>query len=112
MMLVPLLTDFGSLMTLYVGAGFVRAVALVSNAVGLVQDIDERKVSRGMATGIYNAAGDLGNILGPSAGGLIASVAGVAGLFVVAPLGAAVLFLVTIWAVHLRGESASSQSSQ
>ena len=110
MMLVPLLTDFGSLVTLYVGAGFVRAVALVSNAVGLVQDIDERKVSRGMATGIYNAAGDLGNILGPSAGGLIASVTGVAGLFVVAPLGAAVLFLVTIWTVHLRGESASSQS--
>ncbi|HWP57055.1 MAG TPA: MFS transporter [Candidatus Acidoferrales bacterium] len=112
MMLVPLLSDFAALTALYVSAGFVRAVALVSNAVGLVEDIDEAKISRGVATGLYNAAGDLGNILGPTAGGFVASVAGVAGLFVVAPLGAALLFLATIGLVHWRWEERAVHSGR
>jgi hypothetical protein len=49
-----------------------RAVVIVANAIALVQDVDEKKVKRGSASAIYNAAGDLGNILGPAAGGLIA----------------------------------------
>jgi predicted MFS family arabinose efflux permease len=104
MMLVPLFTDFGTVLAVYICAGFMRAVAIVSNAVSLVEDVDETKVRRGVATGIYNAAGDLGNILGPGAGGLIASATGVAGMFVVAPLGATTLFLVSIGVLQLRGK--------
>ena len=97
MMLVPAFTDFGTLLALYIAAGFMRAVALVSNAVGLVQDIDETKVPRGATSGLYNAAGDLGSILGPSMGGLIASFTGIAGLFVVAPVGSTALFIGAMW---------------
>jgi MFS family permease len=104
LMLVPLFTDFGAVLAVFIFAGFMRAVAIVSNAVSLVQDVDETKVHRGVATGIYNAAGDLGNILGPSAGGLIASVTGIAGLFVVAPLGATALFFVSIGVLQLRAK--------
>jgi DHA1 family multidrug resistance protein-like MFS transporter len=93
MMLVPVFTEFGTLLSLYVAAGFMRAVALVSNAVSLVQDVDESKAQRGVASGLYNAAGDLGNILGPTIGGLVASAVGIAGLFVAAPLGATAVFL-------------------
>jgi MFS family permease len=96
MMLVPLCTGFGSVLAVSTSTGFMRAVAVVSNAVGLVEDVDETRVQRGVASGIYNAAGDLGNILGPGAGGLIASLTGVAGLFVVAPLGSIVLFFAAI----------------
>jgi len=102
MMLVPLCTDFGSLLAVSTLTGLMRAVAIVSNAVGLVQDVDETRVQRGVATGIYNAAGDLGNILGPIAGGLIASFTGIAGLFVVAPLGSTLLFFVAIRGFNTR----------
>jgi predicted MFS family arabinose efflux permease len=97
-MLVPFCTDFLTLLIIYVSSGFIRAVAIVSNAVSLVQDTDETRVPRGMSSGLYNAGGDLGNIIGPSMGGLIASVTGLAQLFFVGPLITAVLFILSLWA--------------
>jgi predicted MFS family arabinose efflux permease len=76
-----------------------RAIAVVANAVGLVQDVDENRVQRGLASGIYNAAGDLGNILGPSLGGLIAQATGLGGVFVFGSLGSTLLFLSVVWVV-------------
>ena len=64
LMLIPLFTGFGPILAIYVLSGLMRAIVIVANAVGLVQDVDENKVQRGLASGIYNAAGDLGNILG------------------------------------------------
>ena len=72
LMLIPFFTGFGPILAVYVLSGLMRAIVIVANAVGLVQDVDENKVQRGLASGIYNAAGDLGNIMGPSIGGLIA----------------------------------------
>lgn len=99
LMLIPLFTGFETILAVYVMAGFVRAVAIVANAVGLVQDVDESKVRRGLASGIYNAAGDLGNILGPAVGGLIAHATSIGGVFVVGPLASTILFLVAIRAL-------------
>ena len=73
----------------------------MANAVGLVQDVDENKVQRGLASGIYNAAGDLGNILGPSIGGLIAQATSISGVFVIGSLGSTILFLSVVWGVKL-----------
>jgi MFS family permease len=67
---VPLFTGFGTILFVYVASGFMRAIVIVANAVALVQDV-ESKV-RAACSGVYNAAGDLGNILGPSIGGFIA----------------------------------------
>ena len=97
-MLVPFFHDLGPLLVVFVLAGFLRAVVVVSNTISMVQDVDQTRVSRGVASGIFNAAGDLGNILGPSVGGLIASFTGVARLFLVGPLMIAVLFLISLWA--------------
>ncbi len=94
LVLVPLFTGFGSILMVYVASGFMRAIVIVANAVGLVQDIPESRVRRGLASGIYNAAGDLGNILGPAIGGFIAQAAGIAGVFVIGSLGSTALFLV------------------
>jgi predicted MFS family arabinose efflux permease len=101
MMLIPLLTGFGAILVVYVLSGLMRAIVVVANAVGLVQDVDENKVQRGLASGVYNAAGDLGNILGPFLGGLIAQVAGIGGVFVFGSLGSTLLFLLAVWAVKL-----------
>ena len=100
LMLVPLFTGFGAIITVYVFSGFMRAVVVVANAVGLVQDVDENKVRRGLASAIYNAAGDLGNILGPAAGGLIAHATSIGGVFVVGSLGTTALFALGVLAVR------------
>jgi predicted MFS family arabinose efflux permease len=101
LMLIPLFTGFGAILVVYVLSGLMRAIVVVANAVGLVQDVDENKVQRGLASGIYNAAGDLGNILGPFLGGLIAQAAGIGGVFVIGSLGSTLLFLLAVWAVKL-----------
>jgi MFS family permease len=100
MMFIPLFTGFGSILAVYMSAGVLRAVVIVANAVGLVQDVDEARVRRGVASGIYNAAGDLGNVLGPTIGGLIAAATSVSGVFIVAPVGSTVLFLFSMWAIR------------
>ena len=100
LMLVPLFTGFGMLLVVYVTSGFMRAVVIVANAIGLVQDIPEAKVRRGLASGIYNAAGDLGNILGPAVGGVIAQATSLGSVFVIGPLGSTILFLLGVWAVR------------
>ena len=100
LMLIPLFTGFGAILVVYVISGLMRAIVIVANAVGLVQDVDETKVQRGLASGIYNAAGDLGNILGPSIGGLIAQATSLGGVFVVGSLGSTVLFLLVAVAVR------------
>ncbi|MFI5267072.1 MAG: MFS transporter [Chloroflexota bacterium] len=76
---------FGPYLAVAVVAGFGRAVAVVANTVALTQDIDPTRVSRGVASGILNAALDLGNIVGPIVGGLIASAAGIHYLWLIAP---------------------------
>jgi MFS family permease len=102
LMLVPLCGGFATLLAVSTGSGFMRAVAIVGNAVGLIEDVDETKVQRGVASGIYNAAGDLGNIIGPTAGGMIAAFTGLAGLFVFAPLVSTLLFFFVLWRLKLR----------
>jgi DHA1 family multidrug resistance protein-like MFS transporter len=96
LMLVPLFTSFSAIIVVYVTSGFMRAIVIVANAVGLVQDVPDSKVRRGLASGVYNAAGDLGNILGPSIGGFIAQATGIASVFVVGSLGSTALFLIGV----------------
>jgi DHA1 family multidrug resistance protein-like MFS transporter len=100
LMLVPLFSGFGTILFVYVCSGFLRAIVIVANAVGLVQDVPESRVRRGLASGVYNAAGDLGNILGPSIGGLIAQATGIASVFVVGSLGSTALFFIGVFLVR------------
>jgi len=100
LMLIPLFNGFGAILVVYVISGLMRAIVIVANAVGLVQDVDESKVQRGLASGIYNAAGDLGNILGPSIGGLIAQASSISGVLIGGSLGTTALFLLTTLAVR------------
>jgi DHA1 family multidrug resistance protein-like MFS transporter len=111
LMLIPLFTGFGTILGVYVLSGLMRAVVIVANAVGLVQDVPESRVRRGLASGIYNAAGDLGNILGPSVGGLIAHATGIGGVFVVGSAGSTILFVLALWIVRSVNVKKSIQSA-
>ncbi len=103
-MLIPLFTGFGAVLAVYVLVGFTRAVVIVANTVGLVQEVPENKVPRGVATGIFNAAGDLGNILGPALGGFIAQATSLRSVFVLGPLGSTVFFLLVAWATRRKSK--------
>jgi MFS family permease len=109
LMLIPLFTGFGTILFVYVASGFLRAIVIVANAVGLVQDVPESRVRRGLASGVYNAAGDLGNILGPSIGGLIAQATGIASVFVVGSLGSTALFFIGVFLLHRLKQTHESQ---
>lgn len=98
LMLVPLFDHLVPLLLLFIVVGFLRAIVLVANTIGMVEDVDETRVSRGVASGVFHAAGDIGVVLGPSTGGFIASYTGIARLFLVGPLLVAILFSVSIWA--------------
>ena len=98
--LIPLFTGFGTVLTIYVMSGVMRAIVIVANAVGLVQDVDENKVPRGLGSGIYNAAGDLGSFLGPTIGGVIAQATSIGSVFIIGPLGTTALFLLGILAAR------------
>jgi predicted MFS family arabinose efflux permease len=98
MILVPFMHSFGPLMIVFLLAGFVRAIVIVANSISMVEDVDMTRVSRGVISALYNAAGDIGNILGPSMGGLIATFTGVAHLFFVGPLLIVAAFVVSLWA--------------
>jgi MFS transporter, DHA1 family, multidrug resistance protein len=96
LMLIPLFTGFGPILFVYILSGLMRAIVIVANAVGLVQDVDETKVQRGIASAVYNSAGDLGNIIGPSIGGVIAHATSIGSVFVIGSLGSTILFLLVI----------------
>jgi flagellar biogenesis protein FliO len=49
----------------------------------------------------------MGNILGPSVGGLIAHAMGIGGVFVIGSLGSALLFFLVIWLVRRMQREAS-----
>ena len=65
-------------------AAWGRAICFVANTLALA-DIDPRQLSRGVASGVMNAAGDLGNIAGPLVGGVVARAVGLQGFWLVAP---------------------------
>jgi MFS transporter, DHA1 family, multidrug resistance protein len=65
-------------------AGTGRALAVVANTVALTHDVPVG-MSRGVASGVLNAALDLGSIAGPIAGGLIALAVGIHSLWLIAP---------------------------
>ncbi|MBI2999347.1 MAG: MFS transporter [Deltaproteobacteria bacterium] len=97
MMLVPLFHHLAPLLVVFVLIGFLRAVAIVGNTIQMVESAEEAGVNRGIASGMFNAAGDIGNILGPSAGGLIASLTGVNLLFLFGPLAFVAFFFLSLW---------------
>jgi predicted MFS family arabinose efflux permease len=103
LMLIPLFSGFGPILIVYIMSGLMRAIVIVANAVGLVQDVDDTKVQRGIASAVYNSAGDLGNIIGPSIGGIIAHATSIGAVFVYGSLGSTILFILVIFAVRRNG---------
>ena len=103
LMLLPMVAGFWPLFFLMTAVATFRAIVLVANTVALSEDIDETQVSRGIASGIYNASNDLGNVVAPALGGWVAALFGLGSMFQLLPPLVFALYLVAILATAQRG---------
>ena len=94
---------FGAYVAVTIVAASGRAVCYVANAVAL-SEVDPAKVSRGLASGVMNAAGDLGKIVGPISGGLIASAAGQRNFWFISPPLYLLIYFGALLAVNRRAQ--------
>jgi MFS family permease len=101
LMLFALPLPLPALLGVTIVAASGRAICYVANAVA-VADIDTRRVSRGVASGVLNAAADLGNIAGPVTGGFIARAAGVHNFWLIAPPLYLLIYFGALVALHRR----------
>ncbi|MFI5268317.1 MAG: MFS transporter [Chloroflexota bacterium] len=103
--LFALTLPFGAYVAITILAASGRAVCYVANAVAL-SEVDPAKVGRGLASGVMNAAGDLGKILGPVSGGFIASAAGLRSFWLISPPLYLAIYFAVLFAVrrkHVQG---------
>ena len=91
---VSLSDGFVPLFIFLMFVAFWRAVDLVANTIALAEDVDPGRVSRGVASGVYSAASDLGGLVAPAVGGLVAAALGIENVFRVLPGLAAVVYFV------------------
>jgi MFS family permease len=85
---IPFVNVFPLFMAVFAVSAFARAFVVVSNSVGLAEDVDETRVSRGVATSAYSAAPDVSNIVVPILAGAIASAVMVGPMFAIVGGGA------------------------
>ncbi len=102
-MLLASFDGFWALFMLMFATATFRAVVLVANTIALTEDVDESRVSRGVASGIFNAANDLGHILAPVLGGAVASLFGLGAMFRLLPPLVLALYAAAMVATARRG---------
>lgn len=77
---LPLATGFAALLGLFAILGFCRGLLRVTTA-ATVADLRREGKDVGLASGVYNAGLDIGAIIGPSVGGVVASAVGIPAMF-------------------------------
>jgi DHA1 family multidrug resistance protein-like MFS transporter len=85
MVLLASAYGFWPILLVVLAVGLCRAVTFVANSIALTEDVDESRVGRGVASGLFNAATDLGQIVGPTVGGFVAQAIGLDWMFRVLP---------------------------
>lgn len=93
---IPLLGGFLALAVVFVVIGFCRGILRVTSAAEVAELRREGK-DVGLASGVYNAGLDIGAIIGPTVGGVVASAVGIPLMFQLM----AVVSLVAYFAVAL-----------
>jgi predicted MFS family arabinose efflux permease len=89
--LIPVLPAFGALVVLFLVSGICRGLLRVTSA-ATVAEVRAEGHDVGVASGVYNAGLDIGAILGPFLGGLVANTMGIGPMFQVVAVGSAALY--------------------
>jgi predicted MFS family arabinose efflux permease len=107
MALMPFMPYFWPMTAAFVVTGVLRSLVLVANTIGIA-DLDETRISRGMASSVYNSAKDVGNLSSPSICGALAAAVGLGAMLVSVPLGAIVVFFGVLTVHRNRAGSVST----
>lgn len=89
---IPISTSFIVLAGLFIVLGLTRGILRAASAASIAELRGEGK-DIGLASGVYSAGLDLGAIVGPAAGGAVASVIGIGPMFQVVALAGLVVWL-------------------
>lgn len=100
---VPSFDSIVALTLLLVVSGVARGMASVSNTVGLAEETGADAENRGIASGIFNTAKDLGNFAGPLLGGIVASYVGVETMLRVVPVALLAVYFVPVFVGRATG---------
>ncbi|MBI4320817.1 MAG: MFS transporter [Chloroflexi bacterium] len=92
--LLPSFDSMGAFVPLFALLGTARGVVMVANTIAIVEDVGSDANKRGIASGVFNMARDLGGVAGPVIGGMVASIIGVEGALRFTPIAFLGLFLV------------------
>jgi MFS family permease len=87
LIVVPLTANLWLLAVVQVAFGGARGIMWMANTLGLAKASDRTTLSRGACSATYNAASDLGVLLGPLLAGAVAGLAGLDRSFLIVPLG-------------------------
>jgi MFS family permease len=100
-------TTFWPLLAAMLWVSVWRSIVLVANTIALTEDVPEERISRGLSSGIYNAATDVGQIIAPALGGVVAAAFGLETMLrLLPPAVLAVYLLVAFGATRLAPASA------
>ena len=105
---VPLLTAFMPLLLLFVAAGRLRAITVVSTTVAYGHRQRARRRAPGRHSRPVHAGVDSGVLLGPAVGGLIAGAVGLGGAFVATPALAFGAYLLALGAARAAARPAGA----
>jgi len=100
--LVPNAATGVMLPVFFVLMGLARGLTRVTSATMVAEAKGDRSAGVGLASGIYNLGLDLGSVLGPLLGGVIAAAIGIPGMFRAVPLGLFLMYMGIIWISRLR----------
>jgi len=89
---LPSFTGMAALLLFQVVLGSSRGLVMVTNAVGINDTTRGDPTKRGAASSVYNGAGDLGGIIGPFAGGLLATQVGLGNMMRITSLALLVFY--------------------
>src|SRR3954447_10249408 len=89
--LLPFTSNLLLLTALSVAYGLWRGISLVANTLGMAESSDHAVVSRGASSGLFNAASDVGILLGPLLAAATAGIIGIPARLVLMTLSALVI---------------------
>ena len=90
--LIPLFPAFAPLVALFVVNGICRGLLRVTSA-ATVAEVRAEGHDIGIASGVYNAGLDVGAIIGPAVGGIVADKVGLGPMFQLVAIGSLALYL-------------------
>jgi MFS family permease len=93
LMLLPALPWMAPLLVIFVLMGALRAMGIVANTVAVVERGEAMRVGRGPLVGLLTTMTDVGLLVGPAIGGLVAERVGPVQLFLAWPLGMLACYL-------------------